>query len=806
MVTKQNDLQRTLDSTVSTISSHTSSIDGLETKYSQIKQTADSVQTTVSNMKISSRNLLKNTDFKQGKSYWNSDIDIKTSTDDLTPGGNYSALIVKTGNTSDIYGGISQKIRTVPNGKLKNNTDYMLSFYIWFNVDNPIDDQFGIEIKATKSDGTHSTVQSHTFLAGDSRLETGSWLRFTIPFNFNTSTRNHFVYIWTKKNGTFWIGDMMLTESNQYVPWVNASEDNREYAESKITQTASEVRYEFKHGGGFPNLLYNSSPEYNNDTGWGYFQASKYTGDTNYSELGFYIPDGYDSGCLVSPEVSVSAGKTYSFTLSMFVEQNCTNPQVGLRIRYTDGSLTYPVGVSSSTIVKWNGSNSKWWRYTFSYTMPDNADYVRLEFGQGARGANSGYVIRIRNVMIIEGEGIYPNRWYPNSNEIQSNTTTIDINGVNVRHSDGARTNLNSTALNFYDTSDRLYSQVANGRYHFWYGSKYVGFLGHNGWVEDQNRRNVALSAEHDCFVALGAKKTSSDTSYTIFLAVTGNDKTVGGTKYPTGVNIISPHVNGIIKMYGTANNSDACPAQIFNNSGGQLTVAGDNYTDLCIMNGSQLCVGLRVAEDNSQSNNTAVRCYGPLSMNGYPTYASTMITPIDITSAQSYALRNADGDSYSDPTSETVTHLYAPKSTTDGEVRWTDRQTHHTSEWEDGIYESYIEIPWWVAESMELDYHVTITPVNGFYQYYVSERDPYYFIVRSDKEGMGFTFEINGKLLDNKTEGKNTSIASQQYNVVPEKSPDTISDVRIPVESTPMYPIEDDSIQADIGEINTGE
>ena len=79
VVTKQNDLQRTLDSTVSTISSHTSSIDGLETKYSQIKQTADSVQTTVSNMKISSRNLLKNTDFKQGKSYWNSDIDIKTA-------------------------------------------------------------------------------------------------------------------------------------------------------------------------------------------------------------------------------------------------------------------------------------------------------------------------------------------------------------------------------------------------------------------------------------------------------------------------------------------------------------------------------------------------------------------------------------------------------------------------------------------------------------------------------------------------------------------------------------------------------
>lgn len=808
VITKQNDLIRTLDETKSTVSSHTNSISGLETKYSQIKQTADSVSSTVSNMKIGTRNLLRNTDFRQGsdlKANWNGNIEsIRTK---LTPGGNYSARILETGNTSNVWHGLSQIITTVPNNTLRNNTDYILSFYIWF--DTAIDDQFGVEIKGVKSDGTHTSVQTYTWNSGHEDLETGTWLRFTVHFKFNTSTTNHYVYIWTRKNGTFYIGDMMLTEGNKYVPWVNATEDNREYAESRITQTANDITYEFKHSGAYPNLMPNGCPHWRtySDTGW----EGGNSGDggifnlyTNYSQLGWYSSNTAEV-FMYSPWVSVSANTTYSLVFNLLYEGNCKGYDAFLLESDSSGNYTYTHLCNSDGV-----SSGSWKSYYKNITTKSSTTKMRIRFdnnGKVTADTNGGFLVQVTCVMVMKGADIKPRTWYPRTEEITSSTTVINGNGVNVRHNSGARTNLNATALNFYDTSNRLYSQVANGQYHFWYGDKYVGYLGHNGWVEDVNRRNVALSAEYDCLVALGAKQNSSDTSYPMFLAITGNDKTVGGTKYPRGVNMVNPHINGIIKMYSTANNSDTYPAQIFNNSGGQLILGGDNYADLCVMNGSSLCVGLRVAEDNSQSNHTAVRCYGPLSMNGYPTYASTMITPIDITSAQSYALRNADGDSYSDPTSETVTHLYAPKSTTDGEVRWTDRQTHHTSEWEDGIYESYIEIPWWVAESMELDYHVTITPVNGFYQYYVSERDPYYFIVRSDKEGMGFTFEINGKLLDNKTEGKNTSIASQQYNIVPEKSPDTISDVRIPVESTPVYPIEEeDSIQADIGEINTGE
>ena len=103
----------------------------------------------------------------------------------------------------------------------------------------------------------------------------------------------------------------------------------------------------------------------------------------------------------------------------------------------------------------------------------------------------------------------------------------------------------------------------------------------------------------------------------------------------------------------------------------------------------------------------------------------------------------------------------------------------YFTSEWEDGIYECYIEIPWWIAQNIELDYHVNITPANGFFQYYVSERDPYYFIVRSDKDSMGFTFELVATLLERNTTDNNAIIANN--SVITDTSTDEVTPFQMP-------------------------
>ena len=482
----------------------------------------------------------------------------------------------------------------------------------------------------------------------------------------------------------------------------------------------------------------------------------------------------------MSPEVSVTGGKTYSFSFSMFAEQNCTSPSVSLSIRHADNSVEYHEVINSDNVVIWNGSNDKWWRYTFSYTMPNNAAYVRLEFSQGAIVADYARVIRIRNVMIIEGNKIYPKRWYPSPNEIQSNTTTIDVNGVNVRHSDGSRTNLNSSALNFYNSSNNLYAQVANGTYKFWNGSDYIGYLGHAGWSTDASKRNISLAGGYGNTLTLSAKKNSSDTTYQTWLVVSGHEQTISGVNYHQGVMLIYPRISGTMYFYGSGTMGDTYPGRIFASADSHLAVIGDSYVDIGIQVGDKLYNGIRV-DEASGNPYTNINMFGNLNMNGWTISNSGWSNPVSATSAQTYALRTmSDEESYSDPTAKAITDIFPSQTPTEGEIRWTDRETHFTSEVESGVYECYIEIPWWIAQNLENNYHVTITPTNGFYQYYVSERDPYYFTVRSDKDSMGFTFEIVGKLLDNNTTANNASIASDQYGISPSEEHDIITEFDI--------------------------
>ena len=226
---------------------------------------------------------------------------------------------------------------------------------------------------------------------------------------------------------------------------------------------------------------------------------------------------------------------------------------------------------------------------------------------------------------------------------------------------------------------------------------------------------------------------------------------------------------------------TEAYPAQIYHATDGQLAMFGDNKVAIGVMHGSELRTGIMITEDGNASNKNNMNFYGNVNMNGYTISNSGWTNPVNATSAQTYALRTmSDEESYSDPTSETVTNIFPSQTPTEGEIRWTDRQTYFTSEWEEGVYEAYIEIPWWIAQNLELDYHVSITPTNGFYQYYVSERDPYYFTVRSDKDSMGFTFEIVGKLLDNNTTANNASIASDQYGTSASEAPDIIPEFDI--------------------------
>ena len=519
--------------------------------------------------------------------------------------------------------------------------------------------------------------------------------------------------------------------------------------------------------------------------------VDKYTGDTNYSELGFYSNNTSDNNCCLGSQWMVcNSSKTYSISFWMFVEQNVVDPHVVMKCTADYNTYQYPTIVSTSTIKKAT-SSTKWYKYKLNFTPPSGMTRMQLCFHQKNHTENANYVTRIDQVMVIEGKDIFPSTWYSKLEEVNSNTTMINGNGVTVKHTNGSSTNLNSTALNFYDGSGTLYAQVADGRYAFWYGSTFLGNLGHTKWT-NSDKRVVSVNSDYGHMTAMASKKSTSENYFQVYVLANGCDQWINDNHYRQGVTLIYPHCGTRMYFYTNGYYTDTYPSFIVNNSEGELIVAGDNGSAMGVLVGDTFYSGIFV-DEISGSPYKYINMWGRMDMHWWEIYNTNIVNNVSATSAQTYALRTSSNEeSYSDPTVKTITDIFSVQSPTEGDIRWSDRQTYHTSEWEDGVYEAYVEIPWWIAQNLENDYHVNITCTNGFFQYYVSERDPYYFIVRSDKDSMAFTFELCGKLLENNTTANNASVAGDQYLGTEVDDGEQV-DIKIPAGETPEYPYEND-------------
>ena len=538
---------------------------------------------------------------------------------------------------------------------------------------------------------------------------------------------------------------------------------------SEVKQTAESVTYRFENSSQ-ANLLPHSGVSSKNTRGWyiegngGWYQGhDRYLGISNNGTSEMYA---------WSPTFSSGTSGWYSLHGWINAESNVQGADVFI-IGSTDDNMNYDFTHHCSNV----GTNSGWHHFYSTFEVPSNIRYLRIRVDNNGRvdGNSGNYVVAFfGEFMLVRGKDNYP--LYTDSVEgLYAGVTSVDKKGVHVTHDDGSSTNLNAKALNFYNSSNTLYAQVANGVYKFWNGSNYIGYLGHAGWSTDTSKRNISFAGEYGNTLTFSAKKTSSDTNYQTWLVVSGHEQTISGIDYHQGVMLIKPRISSTMYFYGSGTMGDTYPGIIFANADSHLAIMGDSYVDIGIQSGSKLYNGIRI-DEASGNPYTNINMFGNLNMNGWSITNANMASSVSATSAQTYALRTMalnDEETYSDPTAKAITDIFPSQTPTEGEIRWTDRETYFTSEVDTGVYECYIEIPWWIAQNLENNYHVSITPTNGFYQYYVSERDPYYFIVRSDKDSMGFTFEIVGKLLDNNTTANNASVAGDQYLASDLKEPE---------------------------------
>ena len=346
-------------------------------------------------------------------------------------------------------------------------------------------------------------------------------------------------------------------------------------------------------------------------------------------------------------------------------------------------------------------------------------------------------------------------------NKINNNVITLDTNGITVSHSDGSKSVMDSNALNFYDSSNKLYQKLYNGKMQFTTpDGTAVGYLGRGYWSSDPSIYLTAVNAEYGHTVGLGAQYSSGD-AYQTPLVVSSKDQSIGSYAFKQGLNLAGyVSIIGTLRFYSgySAVSSTSAPSTISATSDGKLYIWGDNNIYLGVNYDGNTHRVFEINEDSSALNKGRIDARGNLNMNNFSVINSYAYNALSADSPTStYSAR----DDYSDPNAKTITNIYSIHSADKGDVRWSDRCTYHTSETENGVYECYVEIPYWIAQNIENDYHVNITCVNGFYQYYVSERDQYYFTVRSDKEAMGFTFEIVAKLLESNTTDNNAVIAN---------------------------------------------
>jgi hypothetical protein len=161
---------------------------------------------------------------------------------------------------------------------------------------------------------------------------------------------------------------------------------------------------------------------------------------------------------------------------------------------------------------------------------------------------------------------------------------------------------------------------------------------------------------------------------------------------------------------------------------------------------------------DGSTGKNV-INSYCPINMNGYSLADASMTMALDAQSPTTYGLRNKAPEQF-------VHNSYC---TTEGELRHTCRETMHTTEEYDynesgefvstGRYVCYCELPLFMAENIELDYHVSVSKLS-FGDYRIVERTPYYFVLESEKDNFAFTYEIVAKQIE-KASAANSIVAN---------------------------------------------
>ena len=378
--------------------------------------------------------------------------------------------------------------------------------------------------------------------------------------------------------------------------------------------------------------------------------------------------------------------------------------------------------------------------------------------------------------------------------ELNDGIVKIDKNGITVQHTSN-KTVLDNSALKFYEGST-LKSKVDGGVFKFTDASgTELGEVGCSSWVYDRTKTISRLQATYGHSVALSAPYSSTATTSTVGVVHSSHDHWVASdmmlyqgvnTSNPTVVGMINfrPQWNTTMQNYSGTKIGHLClwgyTHSTYGNTG---YVAGNNYLGLSVLSGSTSKVGLGIYEDSSYSGGTRLVLGGPLQMNGWSMMNARSTMDLNAQSRYTKSL-------LSEGTNEHIS--YGTLSYSDNEIRWCWKENvftyqdcdvdPETDEWVYlDRYICYIELPVFMAENIESDYHINVSKMS-WGDWRIREKNQYYFILESEENDFAFTFEVVAKLKDGATIDTNSYVANDSVSDLNVEVPRDFKDLEIPM------------------------
>ena len=560
---------------------------------------------------------------------------------------------------------------------------------------------------------------------------------------------------------------------------------------TEFEQTNEDFTFKIQQAGGY-NLIKNSTAD-GGSAGW----VCSYTANQCFMLIANnsnpkIAPNGNMFGYLnlstttekysYSPRFSLKPNTTYTFSAWIQTQKNVSSLDMFiLGSESLEGTSSDQTSFDSKHIYHpVNGYNTggNWQYVTKTFTTKDGikSGYVRVDHNGLAISTDSYVNIYWASLMLTEGSIALP--WSPHPSEMYDGIVKIDKRGLTVQHGNN-KSVLDSEALKFYEGNE-LYSKVDGGLFKVMKpgnSSVTVGSMGRFKWTySDTCCTCVGAGLGHD--VSLGSiRESGGATICSLTDCSQGGFLTGSDWYYDQGLNITKAQCGA---LHFKGDKSATADSQVessvnalsiwagrpshANSQGDTYSRTGYIYSRDTLQFGiayGPLKVGMEMCEMSNTSNNVGMHMYGPLNMHGY-SIGNTSVTS-SVSASSEYTSRLLKEGSIEQINYGTLSYY-------DGEIRWCWREPVFTyaeadidpvtDEW---VYTGrnicYVELPIFMAESIEADYHIQVGKI-GWGDYRILEKNQYYFILESQEEDFAFTFEVVAKLVDGQTLDNNVSIA----------------------------------------------